>query len=602
MPNLTLALLLALQPPPAEEPPPPPVLVRKPFTVADPPAPLSPPPLVPPPPRGNDYPRPPQQIGGTIVDDDYPAAAIRANAEGTTTVELSVTASGAVDGCTVVRSAGHYALDDATCDILSQRARFSPARDARGRPVKAIVRRVVRWQLPDPVYPAEFVSGQIAVAAPASAGKGCASASSDRRLDRIEQDLCEEAFPPAGEQGAARRPAVALLSLSASAEDPGRAQPSGRLVYREEATFEVARMGVVTGCRQTVTLNLREETAFDLCRYLATEDGPFFMPDFRAPASRPGRMTFDIYETEGPVDPASLFGAREQQPRSGPVPDPPPVPAPQLYVPPPPPRAGPAVPQRLPRPPVHRSGTITAEDYPSGAIRRLEEGSATVRLTVSAEGRVTDCTVVSSSGSAELDATTCTLLSRRARFDPALDAQGRPIPATVTRRVSWDLPADPPVFASGRVAVASPPTPSEYCPAASAPVAMYEIEEGLCTALFRTVGPGMPRALAAHAPRLALLSISASIEEPPAQRIIGRLIYREDARFEVGPDGTVRACSQIVGRNDTEESALDLCRYLAAEGGPFFASDPAAAPRPGRVRLEIYATPAPVDPAAVLRR
>lgn len=48
-----------------------------------------------------------------------------------------------------------------------------------------------------------------------------------------------------------------------------------------------------------------------------------------------------------------------------------------------------------------------------------------VRFTVGTDGRAGGCTVMRSSGNAELDATTCRLIERRFRFDPARDTQGR---------------------------------------------------------------------------------------------------------------------------------------------------------------------------------
>src|SRR3546814_12523039 len=61
----------------------------------------------------------------------------------------------------------------------------------------------------------------------------------------------------------------------------------------------------------------------------------------------------------------------------------------------------------------------TNADYPSSALRNEEEGTTGFRVTVGTNGRVTDCSVTSSSGSSTLDAATCRLINRRARFTPA---------------------------------------------------------------------------------------------------------------------------------------------------------------------------------------
>lgn len=59
---------------------------------------------------------------------------------------------------------------------------------------------------------------------------------------------------------------------------------------------------------------------------------------------------------------------------------------------------------------------ITSDDYPSAALHEGREGRASYMLTIDASGRVCRCEITASSGHADLDAKTCDLLSRRARF------------------------------------------------------------------------------------------------------------------------------------------------------------------------------------------
>lgn len=79
-------------------------------------------------------------------------------------------------------------------------------------------------------------------------------------------------------------------------------------------------------------------------------------------------------------------------------------------------------------------------DYPPVALQKQMEGTTGFRLTVGPDGRVTECQIASSSGSSELDQATCANVLRRARFDPALDAQGKPISGTYSNRVRWQIP------------------------------------------------------------------------------------------------------------------------------------------------------------------
>ena len=80
--------------------------------------------------------------------DDYPATALQNGEEGTVQARLQVDPQGRVSGCSIIRSSGHASLDDATCNILRKRARFTPARDAHGNAVAdSVVTPAVVWRL-----------------------------------------------------------------------------------------------------------------------------------------------------------------------------------------------------------------------------------------------------------------------------------------------------------------------------------------------------------------------------------------------------------------------------------------------------------------------
>lgn len=88
----------------------------------------------------------------------------------------------------------------------------------------------------------------------------------------------------------------------------------------------------------------------------------------------------------------------------------------------------------------HRSGSISNDDYPAAAQRAEAQGTTVARFTVGPDGRVTSCTIASSSGNSSLDSTTCSLIQRRFRYRPALDRAGNPTSETKTQRVTWRLP------------------------------------------------------------------------------------------------------------------------------------------------------------------
>jgi TonB family protein len=82
---------------------------------------------------------------------------------------------------------------------------------------------------------------------------------------------------------------------------------------------------------------------------------------------------------------------------------------------------------------------ISYDDYPIEAIRRGEAGVVSVLLKVSDAGRVTQCAVTESSLSQPLDEQTCNLLTRRTRFAPATDANGRKIAGEYRLSTPWGL-------------------------------------------------------------------------------------------------------------------------------------------------------------------
>ena len=86
---------------------------------------------------------------------------------------------------------------------------------------------------------------------------------------------------------------------------------------------------------------------------------------------------------------------------------------------------------------------IDYSDYPMEAIRRGEAGVVSVLLKVAADGSVSRCDVTETSLSKLLDAQTCTLITRRARFAPATDASGHPVPGEYRLSTPWGLEKTP---------------------------------------------------------------------------------------------------------------------------------------------------------------
>jgi protein TonB len=82
------------------------------------------------------------------------------------------------------------------------------------------------------------------------------------------------------------------------------------------------------------------------------------------------------------------------------------------------------------------------DDYPAAALRNHEQGTTRYRVEIGAEGRVTNCAITGSSGSALLDQTTCRIVSRWARFAPARDSAGNLVTDSREAEVSWRIGGD----------------------------------------------------------------------------------------------------------------------------------------------------------------
>ncbi|MFM9828201.1 MAG: TonB family protein [Sphingomonas sp.] len=70
---------------------------------------------------------------------------------------------------------------------------------------------------------------------------------------------------------------------------------------------------------------------------------------------------------------------------------------------------------------------FTNDDYPPSARRAGIEGRVKMRLLIDPDGRVGRCDIVSTSGSAELDAVTCRSAEEKGHFVPAKDQAARAI-------------------------------------------------------------------------------------------------------------------------------------------------------------------------------
>jgi protein TonB len=130
-----------------------------------------------------------------------------------------------------------------------------------------------------------------------------------------------------------------------------------------------------------------------------------------------------------------------------------PTPPIQTVTAPPPPVYVPPVAPAPPPPPPPPRKTVSAQsakgdlrslfsgdDYPASAQAAGAEGTARATLTIGTDGRVVSCSITQSSGNSALDAATCNILRRRAKFTPARDSNGNAVTDTIpTPPITWRL-------------------------------------------------------------------------------------------------------------------------------------------------------------------
>lgn len=80
---------------------------------------------------------------------------------------------------------------------------------------------------------------------------------------------------------------------------------------------------------------------------------------------------------------------------------------------------------------------IDIDDFPEILALRRDGGEVTMRFTVGTDGIPRECVVMASSGSEKVDKLTCRLLEQRARYEPAIDQNGRAVSVMISETVIW---------------------------------------------------------------------------------------------------------------------------------------------------------------------
>ena len=212
---------------------------------------------------------------------DYPASAIASDKEGAATVALEVDETGRATACAVTSSSGSAALDDRTCALLMERARFSPARDEAGKAVRSTYVQRVAWQIPREELITQGFRLSYAVAPNGDL--------SDCRIERFHDEDGDLQCNPRMIESAvdAYLPSPLVTYKSASIMLAMEVDNSGIAISRKleedrtvisRALIDVSAAGVITGCRSEVARPFMGQSA-DLCVMAVEVGGREFAPD-----------------------------------------------------------------------------------------------------------------------------------------------------------------------------------------------------------------------------------------------------------------------------------------------------------------------------------
>lgn len=94
---------------------------------------------------------------------------------------------------------------------------------------------------------------------------------------------------------------------------------------------------------------------------------------------------------------------------------------------------------QITHPAVLIEGGISADDYPSSAMRAEIEGAVRVGYVIDQQGTVSEANVVASSGNDALDQAACRAIQRNFRFQPAMDINRNPVAEYREQTVTWKL-------------------------------------------------------------------------------------------------------------------------------------------------------------------
>ncbi|WP_404337607.1 energy transducer TonB [Sphingomonas sp. MMS12-HWE2-04] len=95
---------------------------------------------------------------------------------------------------------------------------------------------------------------------------------------------------------------------------------------------------------------------------------------------------------------------------------------------------------REPPKPIDPERWLQVDDFPMEALRQSQSGMVQFRLDVDDQGKAGGCYVLGRTSPDLFADTTCKAVLQRARYRPAIDAEGHPVRSFAVRKVVWQIP------------------------------------------------------------------------------------------------------------------------------------------------------------------
>ena len=97
-------------------------------------------------------------IDKEFIFSQYPPRALAAREQGSVKFRVEIDEKGIVQSCKVTGSSGYERLDDETCTLVVEHAKFRPVLDGEGIAREAVHDGVVNWRIPGGSAPIKLVT------------------------------------------------------------------------------------------------------------------------------------------------------------------------------------------------------------------------------------------------------------------------------------------------------------------------------------------------------------------------------------------------------------------------------------------------------------